>query len=591
MYRSLGSLASFGVPSGPYTGKPKRIVWNKLPREVRQRVVRALDGRGRPAPIAIDIPRPSRLVKRLVLASMVGTAALVVLVVHSWPRAQPTWFSVLFSLAVLPVALLGGLLIHRHVVRGGAPLDPGKVLFPLDLLSFDGQALTLTPLGSVRDVGVLGEEAATGRAGANETRGRGKAGELRLVLRFETGEEASFPMPSTTHADRTYAALAMAQKTLEALSYGDDLEKALEHDPFFGVRSGPDLERALAPEARARPWPLSAALLPMALLAFAFGHVAFVATGQFSDEMRFSKAFAENTESAMKDYLARGGLRVKEAEYFFGARRTERRKDLELERMRDRVARNEALKEATSASSKPKNPPGFVVPKTPEQWNLAHAECLRALKDRAPSPSKALPAIFALAEEARVGVGGPAHLEVRFERTMATDVTNGWLEAGAKGLAPLLDAREAETARALAMVLSEACPPSVLDVRLARGPSPEKSPAIVVRYEVRKPAVRAFRGRPFTLAEVRFDTTVEVWPKKPVGFSLTMPPPEEATDTTRERSVFRIDEDAPTASRVYGAFTARAFDRLYDELYGLFFRGPVKVPLPGFAEVERIFMK
>jgi hypothetical protein len=558
------------VSSGPYAGKPKRVVWNRLPREVRARIEAALDGRGRPAPIAIDVPRPSRLARRVVLAATVGTVSLAGLVVHSWPRAQPPWFSVLFVLAVLPVALLGGLLAHRRVVRGGAPLDPGKVLFPLDLLTFDGEALTVTPLGGVREVGVVGGES-------------GKDGGLRLVLRFD-GEEASFPMPSPTHADRTYDALVEAQKTLEALSYGEDLEKALDHDPFFAVRSGPELDHALAKPSTGRPWPLRSALLPAVLVGVAAGHLAFVATGRFSDQMRFNKAFAENSERAMQDYLSRGGVRVKEVDYFMASRKADKRKDLELDRMRDRVARNEALREATSASLHPKNPPGFVLPKTPIEWNLAHAECLRVLTNRAPSHSKTLPSLVALVDEARGGLGGKAKLEVRFERTVAADVA-------IPTLATWLDSRERETARALAMVFSEACAPSVLEVKLGEGHRLDKAPALVVRYEVRKPVTRAHDGLPFTLAEVRFDATLEVWPRKPVGFGLTMPPADIAQDTTRERSVFRIDETAPLATRVQGAFTARAFDRLYDEVYGLFFAGEVKVPLPGFAEVERIFMK
>ena len=214
VYRSLGKLSSFGVVSGPYTGKPRRLAWHLLPEDVKRRLVAALEGRGRPSPIAIDVPSPSRLAKRLVGLATLGTLMLGALVVHSWPRAQPSSFSVLFAIAVLPVALLGALVLHRRFVRGGSPLDPGKVLFPLDLLSFDGAALTLTPLGSVRDVGILGD------AGT-------PADPLRLVLRFEWGEEASFPMPSAVHADRTYDALVEGQKTLEVLSYSEDIERSL----------------------------------------------------------------------------------------------------------------------------------------------------------------------------------------------------------------------------------------------------------------------------------------------------------------------------------------------------------------------------
>ena len=80
-------------------------------------------------------------------------------------------------------------------------------------------------------------------------------------------------------------------------------------------------------------------------------------------------------------------------------------------------------------------------------------------------------------------------------------------------------------------------------------------------------------------------------PVKAEAKDVNQIPPAEPKPVTRTPSVFRIDERAPLDIRLLDAFTARAFDRLYDELYGLFFAGEVKVPLPGFAEVERIFMK
>jgi len=571
VYRSLGKLSSFGVPSGPYTGKPRHLVWRDLPDDVKRRLLAALEGRGRPAPIALDVPRPSRLARRLVGFATLGTVMLGALVVHSWPSAQPGWFSLLYALAVLPVALLGALLVHRRLARGGAPLDPGKVLFPLDLLSFDGRTLTLTPLGSVRDVGIVGDITTL------------EKDPLRLVLRFESGEEVSFPMPSVTHADRTYEALVEAQKTLEVLSYSDDLEKALDHDPFFAVRTGGGVDAGAVPARAARAVPFAAMLAPAFALALGAGHLAFVATGGFSDEMRFQRAFSANSEAAMNDYLARGGTRVAEATYFLGARKAERRKQLELDRMRERVARNEALLGAT-VSPAPKNPPGFVRPKTPEQWNTALGECLRALTAAAPSPSKLLPSLTALVDEARRGVGGPAKLPVRFERTFEGS------EAIRRDVERSLDAREQATARALAVVLSETCPPAVLEVHHERGKARLDGPALVVRYVVRKPTTPD--APPLaSLPEIRFDATVEVWPKKPVGFALTMPPPAVPGAALRERSLFRVDEDAPPYERIVATWSARAFDRLYDELYALFFAGPVKVPLPGFAEVERIFMK
>lgn len=584
VYRSLGSLTTFGVPSGPYTGPPKRVSWHKLPKEVRERLQASLEGRGRPAPIAVAVPRPTKLAARLVLASAFGVVLLVALVVHSWPRAQALELFAPYVLAWLPLSLLVGFFVHRRLVRGGSPMEPGRVLLPLDLLSFDGHALTVTPLGSVRDVGVFTDAgrkdpgAPVRKPGATEDLG------LALVLRFESGEEARFPMPSAEHADRTYDALVQAQRTLESVSYGTDLGAALDHDPFFGMRDGEGFALASAGDAPRRQVPLRAAFAPAVVLAVLLGLLSFRATNAFSDEMRFRRAFAENTTASMQDYLARGGVRVREAEYFIGARKMEIRKQYELDEMRDRVARNEALKAALSGPEAPKNPAGFVKPKTSAEWGTALGTCLRELTERAPKPSKILPSLGVLVDEARRGDGGPARLPIRFERTLPSEM----VAVLPKGL---LEARERQTARALAVVLAEACPPSVLMVKLAEGPRRENAPELLVRYSLGKPERMAFEAASVLVSEIRFDATVDVWPKKPAGFSLVMPAPSALSAETRDRSVFRIDERDSIVARVYGAYTARAFDRLYDELYGLFFGGEVKVPLPGFSEVERIFMK
>jgi hypothetical protein len=532
---------------------------------VRKRLARSLDGRGRPAPIAIDVRRPSRLYRALVLGSVVGTLGLAALVVGSWSHVQPQETMFLYALVALPLALLAAAVGHRWIVRGGAPLDPGKVLLPLDLLVFDGRVLTLTPLGSVRDVGVVGEGPS-----------------LRLVLFFEGGDEVSFPMPSTTHAERTYDALVEAQRTLEELSYGDDLARALDRDPFFSARSTDELRRAEVVAEPARVPGVGWAFALAALFALGFGRGAHSATNELSDRVRFKQALAADTDDAMRAYLAAGGLRRREAELFLGGRAMERRKAAVLDATKERIARNEALLVAT-VGAPIHDPPGFVKPRDAAEWNAAHADCLRAITARSPPSRKALPLLTALVDEARRGVGGPAHLGIHFERAVEVPET--------PALRASLAARERETARALAVIFSEVCPRSVLDVGYDGAKLAEGSPGIRVRYELRKAKAGTAPGYSILLPEVRFDVTLEVWPRKPAGFSLTMPPPAEPRPVTRPSSLFRIDERAPLDLRLLDAFTARAFDRLYDELYSLFFDGNVKVPLPGFAEVERIFMR
>jgi hypothetical protein len=66
--------------------------------------------------------------------------------------------------------------------------------------------------------------------------------------------------------------------------------------------------------------------------------------------------------------------------------------------------------------------------------------------------------------------------------------------------------------------------------------------------------------------------------------TLTMPPPQTIPREVRDRSLFVVPVAAspsPTLAlaRTYQLLTARAFDRLYDEIWSLLFSGDPRVPL------------
>jgi hypothetical protein len=64
-------------------------------------------------------------------------------------------------------------------------------------------------------------------------------------------------------------------------------------------------------------------------------------------------------------------------------------------------------------------------------------------------------------------------------------------------------------------------------------------------------------------------------------FRLTMAPAEKLAMARRPQSIFpsKLEDDGTYDERVYESMTARAFDRLYDELWSLIFAGNPKVPL------------
>jgi hypothetical protein len=64
-------------------------------------------------------------------------------------------------------------------------------------------------------------------------------------------------------------------------------------------------------------------------------------------------------------------------------------------------------------------------------------------------------------------------------------------------------------------------------------------------------------------------------------FRLTMPPADKLAMAHRAQSIFpsSLEDDGTYDERVYESMTARAFDRLYDEIWSLFFAGNPRVPL------------
>ena len=64
----------------------------------------------------------------------------------------------------------------------------------------------------------------------------------------------------------------------------------------------------------------------------------------------------------------------------------------------------------------------------------------------------------------------------------------------------------------------------------------------------------------------------------PGSFRLRMPAPAAKLERVRPRSLFEVTP-ALGERRAIDLLTARAFDRLYDEVYGLFFPGDPKVPI------------
>jgi hypothetical protein len=160
-------------------------------------------------------------------------------------------------------------------------------------------------------------------------------------------------------------------------------------------------------------------------------------------------------------------------------------------------------------------------------------------------------------------------------------------------------ARAARTIGAFERIFSETCPASLVKFVMREEAAAIGAPGLDVKIDITWPATPTWsceshdtssrcslRKRPGLAVHaptIVFDVALHGEAINDVAsFRLTMQPPEMPPTEVRARSLFVVpsttDGTKPDAA-VMPLLTARAFDRLYDELYGLFFRGDPRVPL------------
>ncbi len=573
MYRSQGSSGVLqGVLSGPYTGGRRLVAASKLPRAARQRLADVIGGRSEPMPIAYE--RPLSLAARVstTWALLGGILALSTIIAIGFGNPNAAW--ALQPDGVIPIyaaiALACGLVLlavfRRHARATGTSLVPGRYVLPLDVvevpaLDADGeQVLTVTPLGDARDARIQGQE---------------------LVLVMASGEELRFPLRSERDGEAAMRRLEHAQRLLEDLSYAHDLERALAQDAFFDVRAdqswaavapdGTPSKRIDAVAAPSRAWLHGrAATVVVVALSLLAGFATFRARNFMSDRALYLYALRIGTPEQLDVYLERG-----------------RAYRIEAIAQRDRLEeqRTELARRASEARQKASD----TSPKA--DWELTPDErlvrrgtmegCVAGLRARSSPTHRNVPRILeGLVQRAEFRGDPVIPVRVFVKATR--------LEAG-------MVKRVEERARATAAVaaferfFSEVCPASLARFVVAPEALPlEPEPGLDLRVEVTWPTAPTWKLPPNELAVYAptwvFEVTLRGTARDETAtFRLSMPPPATASMELRERSLFKLHGDAPTPGafdeRVYDVLSARAFDRLYDELWGLVFAGDPRVPL------------
>jgi len=577
MYRKPGSSGVLqGVLSGPYTGGKKLVLASKLPRAARQRLADVLAGRTEPMPILHERPAGAFTSARASWAMLLGVIALSALIAIGFGDPRASW--ALQPLAVLPlyvaIVLMCGLAVlavfRRHARASGMSIAPGRYLLPLDVVEVPKedengeQIITVTPLGDARDVRV-------------------RPGELVLVM--SGGAEVRFALRSERDGDAALKRLEHAQRLLEDLSYAHDLERAFAHDAFFDVRAdaswasvSPDGVESRRTKNRrvARAW-LHGRLASAATVtaAAALGVLSFYGRNFMSDRALYLRALRAGTPEQLDAYLQRGRAYQLEAI-------AQRQKLLD---QRDELAKRaiEARRQANDTS------PKAEWELTPEEALLRRGTaeaCAASLRAHAAPAYKDVPRIMQSLIDRATRTGDPT-VPVRLF------VKSGRFE---QGILIRIEERARATAmiRAFERIFSETCPASILKfVVVPESLSLGREPGVDLRVDV------AWPSAPVWKVPLPTDTTLEVFAPTyqfdvslrgtnavnddAASFRLTMPPPATPSMALRERSLFVLTGDPPKGNaidaRIYDVLSARAFDRLYDELWGMFFTGDPRVPL------------
>jgi hypothetical protein len=532
MYRELGHNGLFlAMRAGPYTGPSRTFPQRAMPPYLLLRLRGILEGTALPSPIlkreAPDTRAQGRVrlgLAALTLAALGGVASLGFAQPHTLFQG-PLWAPIY----ALGAAVLSALGWRSWSERRALLPSRGTYLLPLDVLEVKADSITITPLGGVQQATIEGEQGAP-----------------VLVLTFEHGVRHAFPVASESDAEHAYEALTRSQEHLEALTRSTDIERAYELDPFFTLRG------TGAQGQDARSWSLpehssTRGLLLAAGAGLLLGLGLWKLRNEASDQTLFDRARQAHTIRSYEDYLIAGQRnradaekRLKEQQALATLREENERinHDEELRRKRERIAAAFEA-EAERAACEPMVLPGS----SPEQAAACYQR--RATKEHP---------------------GAAAWLKERILGKKSLQVA--LVHHAPPSLSVHLEEREEQLLRALRKIFADVSPPEVFtlersadsaDLRVTTRVTPGASPLGAVYV---------------------FDVVLKA--PKPVTFTLTMPAARKLP-ALRPRSLYTVREERADEKgalpREVQLMSARAYDRLYDEVYGLFFDGAPRVPL------------
>ncbi|WP_394839742.1 hypothetical protein LVJ94_22905 [Pendulispora rubella] len=342
----------------------------------------------------------------------------------------------------------------------------------------------------------------------------------RVVLVFEGGESFSFRVANETAAQRAYENIVHAQGVLKSLSIMPDLAQAVALDPFFALRSDPAWEKlGAAPRVAVVEWRRVLATVAVGAGLVLAGRAMSAPRPAIVDPVA-ARAVATPLPA---DTAIPEVPQLEEAWRSFGRDPAEEARERSSEKLKHRLAEHV----------------------TPAGRSLLDAFLANAKNTKNPR-------IYIEAE----------HLYRGGQPIEGWDGHDGWE----------LERHTERVARAFGIALSQYVPSDVLEVVFLPHGGEASAWASVISIEVMLAKKKPHEDETFV-----FTVSVNRQPR----FTLTLAPPTAPLDSVRNKSLFSLPTDVTLEKRHRLVLDARAFDRLYDELFGLFFTGDPIVPLGG----------
>jgi hypothetical protein len=284
-------VAQSGTAESPAEMKRKEFDFFALPRQVQDRVVASLNGKGVPEVIAYQ-PSSRWLALRWLWLAGLSSVALVPLSVWGFgqlssPHAlqHPLFAAAYIGLSVLAACSLA---VYSTAQKARVyPFALGTYLLPVGVVDVTSAALTTTPLTDLRRVTASGKS--------------------HVSLEFGSGGVFEFPLPVGSSVEQLTQELDAHASQLRSAYGASDRRTLATLDPLRDSGfSNPLSSRATI--SRPRNSGVSRVVLA-ALLGAVVGGGLFLMRNRLGERTLYLQAVEQNTQDSYRAYLAAGGAR------------------------------------------------------------------------------------------------------------------------------------------------------------------------------------------------------------------------------------------------------------------------------------------